>query len=136
MELRLHRDLCAPGYTLGKLYVDDAFLGYTCEDADRTLETGGKKVYGKTAIPRGRYRVERRWWSRFSVTVPHLLDVPGFEGIYIHGGNDADDSLGCPLLGAQRTRDGVRDCAGVNHQLRAMVELAELNGEEVWITID
>lgn len=136
MELRLHRDLCAPGYTLGTLYVDGDFLGYTCEDADRWLEAGGRKVYGQTAIPRGRYRIERRWWARFSVTVPHLLDVPGFEDIYIHGGNDAGDSYGCPLLGAVRTADGVRDCHGVNQHLRAMVELAELKGEEVWITVD
>lgn len=136
MEWRLHRDLCAPGYTLGTLYVDGSFLGYTCEDEDRYLEAGGGKVYGKTAIPRGRYRVERRWWARFAVTVPHLLDVPGFEGIYIHGGNTAADSYGCPLLGAVRTTDGVRNSADVNRHLRAMLELAELNGEETWISID
>lgn len=136
MELRLHRDTCAPGFTLGKLYVDDDFLGYTCEDEDRQLESGGEKVYGKTAIPRGRYRVSRAYWSKFKVTVPHILDVPGFTGIYIHGGNNADDSFGCPLLGAVRTPDGVKDAKGVNQHLRDMIEMAEIAKEEVWITID
>lgn len=136
MELRLHRDICAPGYTLGTLYADGDFLGYTCEDADRCLEAGGEKIHGETAIPRGRYKVERHWWARFGVTVPHILDVPGFDGVYIHGGNRASDSYGCPLLGAVRTSDGVRDCHDVNQHLRAMVELAEMSGEAVWITID
>jgi hypothetical protein len=115
--------------------IDDSFFGYTCEDFDRQLEIGGEKVYGQTAIPRGRYRVQLAYWKKFRVIVPHILDVPKFTGVYIHGGNRAIDSLGCPLLGETRTPDGVENCAGVNKRLRDMVEHCEENGEEVWITI-
>jgi hypothetical protein len=135
MEIVTSRDVFTPEFTLWKMYVDDSFLGYTCEDFDRHLESGGEKVYGQTAIPRGRYRVHLAYWTKFRTIVPHIIDVPKFTGVYIHGGNRAIDTLGCPLLGGTRTQDGVANCAGVNNHLRDMVEHCEENGEEVWITI-
>jgi hypothetical protein len=131
MELRLRREIFNPDFTLGKLYCDDSFVGYTCEDTERE----GEKVYGRTAIPRGRYRVEISHSSRFGKDMPIVLDVPGFTGVRIHGGNTAADTLGCPLLGAERTSNGVRNCAGVNAHLMDLLRAALAVGE-VWLTID
>jgi hypothetical protein len=130
-ELRLHRDVFDPGFTLGVLYHDDAFLGYTCEDAERE----GDKVYGKTAIPRGRYRVTISHSARFGKDMPEVHDVPGFSGVRIHGGNTAADTLGCPLLGSKRTNNGVRNCAAINEHLMDLLRAALAVGE-VWLTID
>jgi hypothetical protein len=131
MELRLHREIFDPNFTLGSMYDDDAFLGYTCEDTERE----GEKVYGRTAIPHGRYQVVISRSNRFGRDMPEVLGVPGFAGVRIHGGNTAADTLGCPLLGAERTRNGVRNCAGINAHLMDLLRAALTVGE-VWLTID
>lgn len=135
MELLLHRDTFAEDFTLGKLSVDNVFFGHTCEDKDRKLEDAGEKVYGKTAIPRGRYKVELSFSQRFQRVTPEIFDVPYFSGIRIHGGNTSADTLGCPLLGLIRTSTGVANCSERNSALIAMLEKAEDFDEEVWIEV-
>lgn len=120
---------------LGKLFVDGKLLGQTLEDMDRHLEAGGEKVYGETAIPRGRYRVQLSYSQRFKRIMPEVLDVPGFTGIRIHGGNDAEDTHGCILLGAVRTKTGVAQCGGVNQRLINLLEAAEIRGEEIYLEV-
>lgn len=104
------------GYTHGRLFVEEGgFLCWTLEDEDRGLTSAmpvekikAVKVYGKTAIPKGRYRVELRvspkfkdrpWCKPFGGLVPYILDVPGFDGVAIHVGTTPDDTDGCPLVG-------------------------------------
>lgn len=145
MNLLLKRDVFANTFTLGSLLVDGKHLGFTCEDKDRTLEDDkdndgnpvdkGEKVYGETAIPRGKYKVVLSFSHRFQKVMPEVLSVPGFSGIRIHGGNRASNSLGCPLLGAQRISDGVANCAGVNARLIEMMQQAEDRGESVTLEI-
>lgn len=135
MELELVRNVFSPDYTLGEIFLDGSHFGYTCEDCDRHLENGGEKVYGRTAIHRGKYRVIVSWSNRFKKPLPELLRVPKFSGVRIHGGNSASDSLGCILLGDERTADGVRNCSAINKHLAQMIEEAEMAGEECWITI-
>lgn len=116
--LTLKREIFDDDFTLGTLIGPDAkFYGCTVEDTDRRLEDGSEKVYGKTAIPRGRYRVTLSYSYRFKKVLPQILDVPQFSGVRIHGGNSADDSLGCIILGRIRTSNGVRDCAGALAEL-------------------
>jgi len=70
----------------------------------------GIKVNGETRIPNGVYNIELRnaggMTKRYAARFPglhrgmlHLQDVPGFEWVYIHIGNDDDDTLGCILTG-------------------------------------
>lgn len=136
MNINLKRDILAQNFTLGRLYVDGKHFGFTCEDKDRKLEEGGEKVYGETAIPRGKYKVIVSFSQRFKKPMPLLLGVPGFEGVRIHGGNTEADTLGCPLLGAHRTANGVANCAGVNKALIDAIDAAEDRGESVWITVE
>lgn len=110
-----------PGYTHGRLSLEECgFLCWTLEDEDRGLTQDMDlakiktiKQYGKTAIPRGRYRVELRvsqkfkdrpWCKPFGGLVPYILDVPGFDGVAIHVGTTPDDTDGCPLLGMVKGR--------------------------------
>ena len=143
MKLELIRDDDpTQQHNWGKFYVDNLFFGETLEDTDRYLEAGGEKVYGDTAIPRGRYRVSLTYSPHFKRILPEIHDVPGFASIRIHGGNHAgpvtdadDDTLGCPLLGQTRTPTGIANCKGVNDRLYVTLQAAEQREEEVWIEI-
>lgn len=135
MELELYRDVLAPSYTLGVLSADGDFLGYTVEDTDRQLENGGIKLYGITAIPRGRYRVIVSLSYRFKRRLPEILGVPQFTGVRIHGANDAGELLGCIGIGGERTEHGVRDCAVVKNHLIEMIDDAAGRHEATWLTI-
>ena len=91
-------------FTPGQLYASGLRVGFTCEDEDRNLENGKEaKIYGRTAIPRGTYPLEVSYSHHFGKELPAVLDVPGYSGIRIHGGNRAEDSLGCILVGQVRT---------------------------------
>lgn len=128
VELILRRDLFrSPEGSVGSLYLGEEFLCHILEDASRLpalLEDRSnlfevlqavdeRKKYGKTRIPagvydiviqkeRGRaYREDKRYAG---TTLDHdgimeLVDVPGFQYIQIHAGNDPEDTLGCLLPG-------------------------------------
>jgi len=136
MKLELKRDVFADTFTLGTLLANGKHLGFTCEDTDRKLEDGNEKIYGKTAIPRGKYKVIISYSQRFKKPMPEVLDVPGFSGVRIHGGNTDADTLGCPLLGSARTGNGVANCKPINERLITLIEQCEEVGEEVWLTVE
>lgn len=101
MDLTLTRTTRRRGYTEGVLTDEKGNrLADTLEPQWRALARGEKKVAGKTAIPEGTYDVVVTMSPRFGMNLPLLLDVPGFEGIRIHAGNNAEyDSRGCILVG-------------------------------------
>lgn len=92
--------------TIGELYANGVKFCNTLEDVDRglhqwmtTQEIAKIKVAGVTAIPRGYYHCRTTWSPRFGKYMIEILNVPGFSGVRMHAGNDADDTEGCPLLG-------------------------------------
>lgn len=136
MILELFRDAPPKTHNWGELFIDGRLLGQTLEDEDLFLETGEReKIHGRTAIPRGRYRVTITESNRFKKLMPLVHDVPGFSGIRIHGGNTEANTEGCPLLGARRTRNGIADCTGVNQRLMQYLESAADRDEDVWLEI-
>lgn len=125
-------------FTPGELYVDGLRVGFTCEDEDRRLENQGSKgakVYGKTAVARGSYDLEVSFSSRFQRELPAVLGVESFSGIRIHGGNRAEDSLGCILLGQVRTATGIAKCASTVQRLISMIKACEDIGERVTLEV-
>lgn len=130
------------GFCLGLLMADAKALGYTLEDEDRHLELNpGAKVFGKTAIPRGRYQITVDRSERFSrkaghdVFLPRILNVPTHAGVLMHGANHAEELEGCISTGREQTTDGVRDCAPVVAKSIALIRAAEARGDRCFITI-
>lgn len=124
MKLKLVRTYKGPSYTIGHLYINGKFFCDTLEDIDRHLtsdmslaEIKKIKVYGKTAIPTGVYKVDmntvspkfktRSWAKVCRGKIPRLIDVPGFEGVLIHVGNVPEDTLGCILVGENKVKGKV-----------------------------
>jgi len=104
-SLIVERKIKMPNFTMGELFLNGKKFCNTLEDQIRDLnydgdlsDAGEVKVYGKTAIPRGTYKVQITMSNRFKKELPLLLNVAGFEGIRIHGGNTVEDTLGCILV--------------------------------------
>lgn len=96
MKIEIKRNKSIAGTTIGRLYIDGKFECYTLEDQVRPA---GEKVYGKTAIPAGTYKVIINRSNRFKRNLPLLLNVPNFEGVRIHPGNSKENTEGCILPG-------------------------------------
>lgn len=119
MELEVIRFSSQKDSTLGLLFnVTDEkreFLCYTLEDEYRE-----EKVMHETRIPAGTYEITLRttggFHNKYSTRFPEIhkgmlwiRDVPGFEWILIHCGNDDDDTSGCLLVGDTQTGNTYSD---------------------------
>jgi hypothetical protein len=107
MELALKRRWLTEASTVGELYVDGRFECFVCEDRHRPSPE--VKVPGATCIPDGRYEVRITWSPKFAQEMPLLFNVPGFDGIRIHPGNDARDTEGCLLPGRIHHGEAVQE---------------------------
>lgn len=134
MKLRVERLWKKPAYTVGRLFVDGKFFCNTLEDTVRDL-SNEKKVYGKTAIPYGEYKVVYNWSPKFGRNLPRLLNVPAFEGILIHPGNIADDSAGCILVGRNTEVGRLTESRYTSDKLNVLIEDAQRRGESITIEI-
>ena len=111
MDLKLKRIYSSDTYTIGHLYINADYYCDTLEDTDRGLSSDMPeeqikkiKIYGKTAIPTGRYKVEVTYSPKFKRHLPLLIGVKGFTGIRIHSGNTPEDTLGCLLVGYNKEK--------------------------------
>lgn len=139
MQIEVRRVAKKDTYTIGRLSVDGKYFCDTLEDADRgltqgmsTLEISKRKVYGKTAIPTGTYKVtldvvspkfRSRPWAKFcGGKIPRLLNVPGFDGVLIHVGNSDSDTLGCILVGFNKLVGKLTNSTETFRKLYGMLE--------------
>lgn len=99
MLIEVKRKYLKKDYTIGKLYIDGRYVCDTLEDEVRPL---GEKVYGKTAIPVGTYKLRWAYSAKFKRYLPRLIDVPYFKGVLIHPGNIIADTEGCILPGENK----------------------------------
>lgn len=116
MEILIKRTAKLNEYTIGNLYIDDQYFCNTLEDTDRGLKDGqpllyikAKKIFSKTAIPTGTYKVELTYSFRFKRILPLIVGVKGFDGIRIHQGNFPKDTEGCILVGKNTFKGGISE---------------------------
>lgn len=153
MEINVKRIARKETYTIGKMYVDGAYVCDTLEDKDRGLTSNmsvaqicGVKVHGETAIPTGRYLVDMKTVSpRFGGRaqyqfckgrLPRLCNTPGYQGVLIHIGNMAKDTEGCILVGENKEMGKVLNSTATFRKLYPILKAADERGEQIWITIE
>lgn len=153
MKLLLRRIFKGPSYTIGKLFINGVYECDTLEDQDRGLtsqmsleEIKAKKVYGVTAIPTGTYSInmttvspkfkDRAWAKPYKGILPRLENVKGYEGVLIHVGNKAEDTLGCILVGENKVKGQVINSTATFQELYSVMLKAKLLGEELSLTIE
>lgn len=150
MKLRLRRIAKREAYTIGRLEVLQmgqwVRLCDTCEDRVREE---GVKVMHETAIPAGTYDITMNvkspkysnyqkypWAEEFGGYLPRLLNVPQFEGILIHVGNNATHSSGCILVGQNKVVGQViHSTSTFKHLMREWFVPAKNRGERIIIEI-
>ncbi len=130
-----------PEYTESPLYIDggDRFC-WVLEDKKQPY---GIKVPGETCIPEGTYRVKitrsNRWnkdmlllYNQDDLSVER--DGMRFTGIRPHGGNDVDDTAGCPLC-AYRTNHAGKIWDRASDDIQRLVEPCLNRNEAVYWVI-
>lgn len=153
MKLRLDRKYKKATYSIGKLYVDGQYFCDTVEDKDRGLtdkdsleKIKATKVYAKTAIPLGTYKItmgvispkfsQKPYYKAFcNGRLPRLLNVKGFDGILIHKGSNADSSAGCIIVGKNTVVGGVTNSQFYFEKLYKLMAEANKKGETIEIEI-
>lgn len=135
MKLTLKRIALRPTYTIGKLYIDDAYFCDTLEDTVRDINKSGKfdngeqKIKGKTAIPYGTYQIKWTYSPRFKKYTPQLMNVPSFEGIRVHAGNTSADTEGCLILGENKQVGKVLNSRATINKFYPIIKEACSNGK-------
>lgn len=135
MKLTLKRIALRPTYTIGKLYIDDAYFCDTLEDTVRDTNKSGKfdngeqKIKGKTAIPYGTYEIKWTHSPRFKKYTPQLMNVPSFEGIRVHAGNTSADTEGCLILGENKQVGKVLNSRATINKFYPIIKKACSNGK-------
>ena len=145
MLLKLKRLSSTEDDTLGCIFHDRSLECFTLEDEYREV-----KVLGETRIKAGRYQIflreEGGMYEKYSKKYSwhegmlHLQDVPDFKYIYIHPGNDDDDTDGCILVGdcmyTNVVKNGALGRSMIAYErLYKKVLNALIGGEKVFIDI-
>lgn len=157
MEVLVYRKWPRDEYVVGRIFIDGVLCGNTLEDCDRGLSDAmdertirNRKVYGKTAIPRGRYTIDMDTVSpkfskkKFYMDVcqgklPRIKNVKGFEGILLHvadGPKGADLLEGCIGVGWNRVKGQLCEGKDVFTKIYRLMKEAHDRGETIYITVE
>lgn len=142
MKIEVRRRYLGSDYTIGSMYINGEYFCDTLEDKVRDLnkdgdlsDNGEDKVYAKTAIPYGKYKVVISFSPKFKRMLPRLLNVPHFEGILIHRGNTAKDSAGCILVGENKVKGQLINSTLYEKKITSICHKAQLQNEKITIEI-
>ena len=105
-------------------------MSHTLEDTCRN-----HKVLHETAIPPGRYEVVLTNSPKYKRVMPRLLNVPNYEGILIHWGNESGHTDGCILVGEYNPEkpDWISSSRRTFDKL--FESLVNVKEENIWINI-
>lgn len=108
MDILVQREVSRNEFTPGEMFINGEHFCWTLEDTVREVPDQPPvewKIFGKTAIPVGKYKVVINWSSRFKRQMIQVLNVRGFEGIRIHNGPTEKSTDGCILVHYSRAPD-------------------------------
>lgn len=137
MEIKITRTWKTDESIIGCLYVyndkdktSSIFKCFTLEDVERD-----SKVWGKTSIPKGRYKVTLTYSSKFGRNLFMLENVKNFSRIYFHEGNWAKDTEGCILLGLIRNNNFLEQSKIAVTIFESLLKKV-YEKEQIWVTIE
>lgn len=142
MNLYLPRQPTHLEVTLGDLFIEKEHFCKTLEDAIR--EIPGRpvkewKVYGKTAIKQGKYRLTMEDSPHFGPDTITINGVEDYDDIRMHGGNTILQTLGCVIVGSRTNLTEMTISGAVTdrvlEKLKARIKPVLVAGGDVFITI-
>lgn len=128
--LTLNRRIFTNKSTIGDIFLRGDWFCNSLEDTCRSV-----KIKNETCIPDGRYEVVLVNSPRYKRVMPRLLNVPGYEGVLIHWGNQPSDTDGCVLVGLldPEHKDWISQSRKTFDQL--FEKLMNIHDEHIWMTI-
>lgn len=152
LQLTVNRKYPKSEYTIGEFYTNGVFYDMSLEDTDRGLTNSmtvqqilQKKVYGRTAIPKGTYRVKltyspkfanKPWAKKYKGLVPEILNVKGYSGVRIHPFNRASETYGCIATGKNTIKGQITEATASYLKLMdKYIWPAYQKNEDIFITI-
>lgn len=159
MEVIVKRIFRGGDYTIGHLYINGEFVCDTIEDRDRMLDDSQtvdyitkNKVYSKTAIPTGTYKLtlnvkspkysQKSYYAKYcNGYMPRILNVKGFDGILLHGTDTAAQkgtagwSAGCIIVGYNKVKGTVVNTHEAFEKLYKLLKKASSNNEKITIKV-
>lgn len=142
LTITLQRVQSYKDYSLGMLYINGVLQCFTLEDEKRSV-----KVWGETRIPAGVYNITLRtvgglhnkYSQRFynHKGMLWLRNVPNFEYILIHVGNDDDDTAGCILVGDTHSvgQNFIGNSTKAYERIYPVISAALIAGKQVRINV-
>ena len=107
----------------GRLFLNDTFIAYTLENADKV-------------IPGGVYSIENSVSPKFKRELPLIYnkDVPAKRGVRIHVGNSWKESSACVLVGMGRKGDKLTESAPAETMVTMLCRnVTKLAVTEEWV---
>lgn len=159
MEVIVKRIFRGSDYTIGHLYINGEFICDTIEDRDRMFDDSQSveyitknKVYSKTAIPTGTYKLtlnvkspkysQKSYYAKYcNGYMPRILNVKGFDGILLHGTDTAAQkgtagwSAGCIIVGYNKAKGAVINTHDAFEKLYKLLKKASSNNEKITIKV-
>lgn len=129
MKILIKRQYKKEKYTIGKMYIDGV---YFCDTLEPPVRADGVKVYGKTAIPAGTYKVVMSYSPKFKRRLPEVLAVPNFVGIRFHAGNRVEDTHGCCCVGKNKVVAGLTESRATESRICSLLE----REKEIFVTYE
>ena len=118
MKIEVRRVWYTDESTCGEMFVDN-------QPECSTLEPRSDQSKGKPyCIPEGEYEVQLLFSVRFQRITPHILNVPGFQGIEIHPGNFPKDTHACILVGRPHKPNCVENSVATFESLMTLLKTA------------
>lgn len=139
MNLLIQREVFTDNSTIGRLFINGVYQCFTLEDTMREKDGAtfpDCKVQNETAIPVGVYSVVIDFSPHFHKELPHILNVPCYEGVRIHPGNSPKDTDGCVLVGQiRRGEDDIGNSLNAFNALFEILERAYITSDPITLTI-
>jgi hypothetical protein len=122
MHIQVTRTDYTTTSTISTLSIDGKNYGYILEDVVRPKKA--VKVWGRTAIDAGTYKIVPHNSPHFKMTLPMLVNVPNYQYVLIHWGNSSDDTEGCLITGTTKSKNFVGNSKAAFNKIYPLIVAA------------